>query len=398
MLNRGPMGVRSPMDEVSAGYYADRYTCFSTNARTSRPAGRRIVRGIIVALLVSSLVFLSASPAFAVTAWWEEPGMVVEADAAVTPADLSGRTPDAFEPDDSLKLAKPLRIDGELQDRVVVQGDEDWFVLRAADGPGYIRIGATGPIQVSAAPGDDFGGGVFEAEYDGPQQGADLLETSLRSITERAINLDVDRAHMRITTSSRTPIAYRISFVSELPENRVGGAYGPGIAAQNYITAVAEGNLTTLYRTTRTRYTEQEATALREQLFGARDVFENGFWFHMQDPSADVNVLGELPVQRIILSDEDSPDEGRHWAFVITCEQRDGLWLVNDARRDPDLTEEEVEAIVRRDLESEFQYGDSAETGAASLNGRLALGLGLAGVLGIVALVATGLYLRSRKE
>jgi hypothetical protein len=58
------------------------------------------------------------------------------------------------------------------------------------------------------------------------------------------------------------------------------------------------------------------------------------------------------PVQHIIISDETSTSEGRHWAFVINCIKKDGLWLVNKAQRDPEMTNEEVVKIVQRDLDA----------------------------------------------
>lgn len=309
----------------------------------------------VTTLIVSIFVLSSALQAFAATSWWSEAGIRIKADDAVTPADLSGKAPDAFEPDDTHQTAKPLRIGAEPQDRVIVEGDEDWYILEAEDGLGYIRIGATGPIIVeegSYRPGENsFLGGSYTG-YDGPQKGADLMETAKRSITENAVNWDVKQVQLRISTKSTTPIAYKISFVSELPENRVGGAYGPGIVAWSYIKAVAEGDLKELYRSTRVKFTADEATELREELFGLREKLpRRGFTIHTKDRSADPNITEKLPVQHIIISDEDTVTEGRHWAFVIDCEEKDGLWLAAKAKRDPELSNEEIAKIVRRDME-----------------------------------------------
>jgi hypothetical protein len=327
---------------------------------------KSLIRLLMTLLTTTAIIASSALPAMAVTAWWSESSMIVEADEAITPADLSGNTPDVFEPDNKMEEAKSLRVGASPQDHVILKGDEDWYVLEGKDGPGYIRVGATGSIIIDDGPykpGEDFEWGGAHTEYNDDLKGADLIEGSNCAVTGQVSNWNVEKGYMRITTKSTKPIAYRISFVSELPENRI-GTIGASIVADNYITSVAYGNLTEIYRSTRKRYTEEQATELRESLFGLRDkIGENGFWLHSKERSVDPNAIEMKPLQHIILSDETSTSEGRHWAFVINCFKEDGLWLVDKAQRDPEMTNDDVAEIVQRDIDA---MNSQAMTGAAS--------------------------------
>jgi hypothetical protein len=309
----------------------------------------------MMATIIGLTLTCNTLSAHAVTAWWAEPRMLVEADEAIIPVSLINETPpNPKRWDNTMDTADTLRIGDKPFDRVISIGDQNWFLLEANDGPGYIRIGATGPINFTTAslgPNKGLQGGM-SGSFDGPSEGAALLETSITSITELAAIRRHKQAYMKISTSSPTPVSYRISFVSELPENRVGCAYGPGVAANQYIMALArESSLSNLYRTTRIRYTKEQAMALREKLFGTKRHLGLSLQMHSKDPSADINAIGKLPIQHIILTDDESMKEGKAWAFVVTCEQRDGLWLVTDASRDPEITEEELTGIIRRDLE-----------------------------------------------
>jgi hypothetical protein len=347
------------------------------------------------------LLAMGAPSAYAATAFWIEPGIVVQADAAITPADMTGATPDAFEPDGNLDSALLLPVDSAPVDRVVVAGDQDHFMLLAADGPGYIRIGTTAPIDINQGTGDSADNAISMTDFEPQSEGVDLLEMSLTAATELAANQGVERAYVRVTTRSKTPVAYRISFVRELPESRVGGAYGPGVLAQEYLHAVTSGDLTAIYRATRSHMTTDAVTDLRHELFGTRSVFEYGLTTHWADPNPDVDALSGLPVQRIILSDEDSAREGRHWAFVVKCEQRDGVWLVADVKRDPDLSEEDVARIVQRDFDvADTQTGAPMSAVAARLlsGGPIALGLVLATGLLVFAGLAILVFARGRKR
>ncbi|MBU5635790.1 hypothetical protein KOM00_03505 [Geomonas sp. Red69] len=313
-------------------------------------------------VMAVTLTFFLSPPARAVTAWWLEPGILVEADEAVTPAGATGQTLAVTTANNSLATAKALSVGGAPVDGVIVAGMKSWYLLAAEDGPGYIRIGSTGPLLIEdaiGAAGNDSAPGPWSRKSVAPQNGAKLIETSMISITDLARIRKVPRGFVRLSTESTTPVAYRISFVSELPESRVGSAYGPGSAASQYILALANGGpLNDLYRTTRVRYTKDQAMALRERLFGKSATASQFFRVHDKDPSVDPNLTESMPVQHIILSD----DQSRHWAFVIRCEQRDGLWVVADAGRDPDLSDAEVAAIVRRDREAggNFRTGEGA--------------------------------------
>ncbi|WP_224961518.1 hypothetical protein [Geomonas subterranea] len=319
-------------------------------------------------VVTATVLTLSSSlPVLAETAWWLEPGILVEADEAVTPPGAAGQPLTVTTANNSLSTAKGLKAGGEPADGVIVTGMKSWYVVAADDGPGYIRIGSTGPLLIEdaiAVPGNDSVPGVWSRKSVAPQKGARLVETSMISVTDLARIRKVRRGFIRLSTDSTTPVAYRISFVSELPESRVGSAYGPGSAASQYILALANGGpLNDLYRATRTRYTKEQAMGLREKLFGKTGTPSLFFRVHEKDPSVDPNLTEGMPVQHIILSD----DQSRQWAFVIRCEQRDGLWVVADARKDPDLTEQEVAAIVRRDREASgnFRSGETAGPGSA---------------------------------
>jgi uncharacterized protein (TIGR02145 family) len=309
----------------------------------------------------------------AVTSLWKD--MLLHADSAIIPAGFSRNKNDTHEPEKTesndeaskadkmsqggiiidskiIRTAQPLRVGARPIDNVLTKGQNHWYVLYAEDGIGFIRIGATGPILIDGAPykaGQGWGPGGSCSSYDGPQRGADLIEISEISITEQALIWGVKTAFLNVHTTSTVPVSYRISFVSELPENRTGfpPVYGPGVAANEYIMAVANGNTTDLYRATRTHFTTEQVNKLRRKLFGTED--QINFTCQYQKPAE-----GMLPVQHIILSAENSTAEGRHWAFEIVCVQQDGLWLVSDAKRDSDLLDSHVmdiiKAILRRAL------------------------------------------------
>jgi hypothetical protein len=305
---------------------------------------RLVTIGVVLAVALA--VPCTAS---AVTAWRDEPGDVVQADSAITPADLTGHTPDAYEPDNTMATARALRIGAQPVDRVVGPGDQDIFVMTTSDGPGYVRIGTTGPLNMTEGTGASLNGDR-DSSHDGPAQGAVLAELSLSSLAELAKGRGDKRAYLRVTTPSRTPVAYRISFVREMPPTRVGGVYNAGETAHEYLSAVADADLTGLYRATRRHFTSEEASALRARLFGVSDVGKYGWIDHVADPGTDAEARDALPVQHVIISDETSVTAGRHWAFVVNLVQQDGLWLVASAQRDPDLSQAQVAAIVQRDL------------------------------------------------
>ena len=89
-----------------------------------------------------------------------------------------------------------------------------------------------------------------------------------------------------------------------------------------------------------------------------------------------------------------TPDDIWSWAFVVTCEQRDQLWVVTDVRRDSDLSDEQVSSFVRRDYEALFGQPmgsgpDKAATKASSSAAWpvwVAAGVGMAAIAGGIAL------------
>lgn len=347
-------------------------------------------RRVVWAVALVAIVMLgTAVPAYAVTSFWVEPEIVVHADAAITPGDMTGRTPDQYEPDGSMKLAQKLPVGAEPVDRVVVAGDEDFFVLKTSDGSGYVRIGSTGPLSISDGTGNSFDN-ASESGFDGPDGDSDLVETTMWAATELARGRGDALVYMRITTGSKTPVAYRISFVNELPPSRVGGAYGPGVVAEDYIDAVAKGDATDLYRATRVRYTEPQITTLRQRLFGRRSAFKNGLVTHELDPKVDLDAEGELPIQHIILSDEQSDVVKGEWALVVTTQQRDGLSVVTDARPDTSITAAQVDAVIQRDHSISDKMGGAASL-AQPLRSRPWLPLALAAG-GVVLIMGIGVW------
>ena len=291
--------------------------------------------------------------AHAVTAWWAERRMVVEADDAVTPFMIAGESSKQLESTSSRANARALRVGATPLDGVLEAEKEEWYILSTEDGPGYIRIGATGSIMTSTepeVPGNDFMGG-FTADYESPGGGATLLEVSQTVITGRAVNGKVKRSFMKIGTKSKVPVSYRISFVKELPETRV-GCLTPQIAASQYIEALGRrSSLSELYRATRKKFTVDEAEVLRENLFRTKKPLNLSIQEHHKDPNFDPNRMEMSSIQDIIIADFVSENDWRAWAFVVKSEERNGLWIVTNAERDPELTDEDLAKIIRRDNE-----------------------------------------------
>jgi len=277
--------------------------------------------------------------------------MVVEADEAVTPLMIAGESSNKFEPTSTRANAQTLRVEATPLDGAIVAGREDWYILSTEDGPGYVRIGATGPIMTSAepeVPGKDFNGG-FTADYEAPREGATLLEVSQTAVTGYAVNRKAKRSFMKIGTKSKVPVSYRISFVKELPENRV-GYLAPIVAANQYIEALGRrSSLSELYRATRKKFTFDEAEVLREKLFKTKKPLSLSLQMHHKDPNFDPNRMEMSPIQDIIIADFVSENDWRAWAFVVKCEERNGLWIVTNAERDSELTEEDLAKIIHRD-------------------------------------------------
>lgn len=305
---------------------------------------------VLIAFMAQASV---ARTAYAITAWWAEGRMVIEADEAVTPLMIVGESSKKFEQTSIRANAQALNLEATPLDGALVAGKEDWYILSTEDGPGYVRIGATGPIMTSAepeVPGKDFNGG-FTADYEAPSQGATLLEVSQTAITDYAVNWKAKRSFLKIGTKSNVPVFYRISFVKELPENRV-GCLTPMIAADQYIEALGRrSSLSELYRATRKKFTVVEAEALREKLFKTKEPLSLSLQQHHKDPNFDPIRMEMSPVQDIIIADFVSEKDWRAWAFVIECEERNGLWIVTNAERDPELNDEDLAKIIHRDRE-----------------------------------------------
>jgi hypothetical protein len=71
---------------------------------------------------------------------------------------------------------------------------------------------------------------------------------------------------------------------------------------------------------------------------------------HRKPDALEVNAEGKLHVQHPIVSSINSQGDRKGWAFEIICMERDGLWLVADAYRDPVLSEKQIDEIVDHDL------------------------------------------------
>ncbi|MBI4733289.1 MAG: hypothetical protein HY779_00435, partial [Rubrobacteridae bacterium] len=64
-----------------------------------------MIRTVFALSVISATILLNIPQAFATTSWWAEPGMIVEADEAVTPKNFSSNSPDAYEPDNTSETA-----------------------------------------------------------------------------------------------------------------------------------------------------------------------------------------------------------------------------------------------------------------------------------------------------
>lgn len=158
-------------------------------------------------VLTFTVLCLGAPPALAATALVPEAATVRTADAAVTPGNIGAPAPDGYESNDDADHATLLRIGGPLQDHTIRAGEQDWFELWAADGTGYIRIGATGGLRVDRVP-------VFAdrqdplADVDGPEGwGADLTEVRILLHGFDAADQGLDTYCMVVQTARRSSFA-----------------------------------------------------------------------------------------------------------------------------------------------------------------------------------------------
>jgi hypothetical protein len=311
-------------------------------------------------------------PESAVVSWWDN--RLVEADEAIIPRNMSkkelkAQKPEKFEPVNSrrffseagegialdsqtLTMAQPLRVGDKPIDRTISKGHDDWYVLFAQDGPGFIRIGSTGPLLFMDAPykeGQKWGLGGACCSTDEPKNGAEIVEISALSPSDLALRWSVEKAFLKIRSENAVPVHYRISFVAEMSEKRI-GSYGPGGAAVDYLMAAANGNIVELYRTTRIRFTAGQAMELRKSLFGTKEIVQISAE-HRRPDALEPNAEGELHVQHLILSAGGSGGKLMVWAFEVICAKRNGLWLVAKAYSDPALSQKQVEDIVKQGFE-----------------------------------------------
>ncbi|HTX68913.1 MAG TPA: hypothetical protein VMH50_07165 [Thermoleophilia bacterium] len=294
---------------------------------------------------------LAAGPVRAATSVIPETGNVHEADAAIVPANLGAAGPDVYEPDDGVARAVPLRVGAAPQDHVVVAGDQDWYRLQVADGAGYVRIGSTGPVRIGyVLQPDDQPDWV--AGFGGPPQGVDLVEAWVLPDTEYGTDLGVDAVYMVVESQSTRPVDYRISFVSQLPQDRT-GSLSAELAAEDFLRGLLRGDLDALYSNSGTEYTEQQASDLRQTLIGQRETVDGSLDVH-GSPSRAADEGEDAPVQHLILAHADSVDDIHAWAFVVTCEERDRLWVVTDVREDPAVSDARAAQYALHDYEAMF--------------------------------------------
>ncbi len=241
---------------------------------------------------------------------FNDEGDIRISDPGVTPADLYDTNPDDYEPDDTRADAKPLQIDSPPQNHTIhADDDEDWYQISSSD-KAYLIIGATGPIKIE----DD---GASDERYP-PGSRAMLMQTIWYV-------LPGDR-YVRISNLSDSPIVYRLSAVSKLPliDRGIETAHD---AAFEYIYAVAEGDRKTLFKTTRKRITKDQATSLRKKLFGQAEPIDIDIHRGVSDGSWESEY--DL-VQKMLLG---SLENQQFYAFIVTCEKKDGFYLVASARR-----------------------------------------------------------------
>jgi hypothetical protein len=295
-------------------------------------------------LLALAVLCLGAPPAVALTSWVPETSGVRTADAAVVPGNIGVVGPDGYEPNDDAGRATPLRLGAPPQDHTIHAGEQDWYRLWTADGTGYVRIGSTGRLSVSSLlrPTDESDD---VTELNGPGFDADLTEARIRPGIDVAVQQGADGYYLLVETPSAETIDYRISLVDQLPEDLI-GATTPGHAAGDYLGSLLDGDVVTMYATSGIRLLPGQADALREQLFGRRDPAVRDIVIH-GSPKYTEEEEFDSPVQHVIISHLNSPEDLRAWAFVVTCKKGYPRWVVTGVRRDTELTDAQVMTYVR---------------------------------------------------
>ncbi len=282
---------------------------------------------------------------------YNDEGDIRKSDTSVTPTDLSASGRDIHEPDNNRGEARLIRMDSAPQDHTLpTRDDEDWYQIKYSDGPGYIRIGATGPIRLEDF--DEQGTPNLLSGSDPPGPGATLIEDVHILPHDLRKGRKSETLYIKIQSLSDDPIAYRLSVVSELPLHDI-GAPTPEIAADEYLSSIASGNLRTLFEMTRSQITTDQATALRENLFGQTKPFQpdNGF-----GPWPGEGSKLKL-VQRVIGG---SLEAKQVYSFVVTCQKKNGLYLVVSARQDPSVSENEEAAFIKDHESNKRIFGGSS--------------------------------------
>jgi uncharacterized membrane protein YhaH (DUF805 family) len=299
-------------------------------------------------LLVLAGLWLGAPPALAATSVVQESASVRIADPAVVPVNVGATGPDGYEPDDASTRATALRIGGLPQDHTISAGEQDWFQLATSDGTGFVRIGSTGELRVDylLQQGDQP---EQVEQLIGPHSGASLVEARIMPDIAYAAEMGVRTVYLVVETPSEGPVDYRISFTNQLPDDLL-GAETPRLAAEQYLRGLLEGDLIALSTSGAARYSDEQARTLREQWFGRPDPIAGDVVLH-ESPKHSANEEFDSPVQHVVLSHLDEADGLSSWAFVVTCGQRDGWWVVTGVKKDPELTDAQVLAYVTAEYE-----------------------------------------------
>ena len=341
-------------------------------------------------LLLTLAYFCVVSPAMAVTTWVEETAQMRQADPAIIPTITGAPGTDLFGPHADATRAIALRVGSAPQDHVIAAGEQDWFKLSTADGTGYIRVGSAGDVRLSLVQPDGQLGEL--GELFGTSEGTDLSEVRILPDIASAADQGLDGVYFVVETTSTEAVVYRISYVNQLPDDLLGGDT-PREATEQYLRGLLGGDLVAVHVDSAVACTADQAAAARQRAFGRREPVTGEITLH-ESPGHSANAEFDAPQQHVIVSHMDRPDDIWSWAFVVTCCQRDGWWVVTDVRRDPDLTNQEVAQVVRFDYDTmgvtteETQRAGGSVPWAALVVGGLVAALVAVGVLVARRLVA----------
>ena len=222
--------------------------------------------------------------------------------------------PDRYEPDNKVGQAKLLPIE-RSQVRTLKRGDVDYVKVTANQGGGFIVVATSGVITLNDPWAETTEGGptVFD-------EGAPSSDWRIKGKTWI----------LKITTTSRKPISYRLSHVRYLPAY-LAGEDVPGVADMVFQDAVSEANVDYYYECTGVRTSVAELARLRTDLYHLSHDDSWNEYFQTPDENA--------PIQRDILS----PDSGNGPLCVYTkSEMRGGRWYVVGAGVDGSVPQSDV--------------------------------------------------------